>query len=320
MKAVALISGGLDSALAAKIIQMQDIEVIGLHLSTPLWNQQVAIHKAKELNIPLEIIDISKAWLRILRSSNEQWCIMCRMLMLKEAKKYLEKVQASFIFTGEVLGQNSKSQSRKALNLTANKTNYLIRPLSAQLLPITLPEEKGWINREKLLNLHGAKRKPQLELAASLGLNLTFTKGCLLTNNTYLRRLKDLLKYSTPQVNDLELLKLGRHFRLSDTTKVIIVRRQQEEMRISQLVSKNALLFKAENCPVTIMQGEINEENIIKAAILCTKYSRVKQLPFITVKYRYLTKESKEYSVIIPTWAHTSNYWFRGLSPSRLQL
>jgi len=302
MKAVALISGGLDSALAAKIIKMQDIEVIGLHLSTPLWNQQAAIHKAKELAIPLEIIDISKPFLQILRSAGEQWCIMCRMLMLKEAKKYMEKVQASFILTGEVLGQNSKSQTRKVLNLTTNN-NIIVRPLSAQFLPITLPEEKRWVNREKLLNLHGAKRKPQLELATSLGLNLSSPRGCLLSNNTYLRRLKDLLKYSTPQVNDLELLKLGRHFRLSQTTKVIIARRQEEEIKISHLVSKtkNALLFKAENCPLTIMQGEVNEENIIKTATLCAKYGRVKQLPSISIKYKYLTKESKEYSVIIPT-------------------
>lgn len=296
-KAIALISGGLDSALAAKIISFQNIKVLGLHLSTPLWDQQEAVHQARELKIPLEIIDISKDFLQIIRNSHPSWCLRCRLLMLKEAEKYMERVDASFIITGEVLGQNSKSQSRKVLNLAPN---IIVRPLSAQLLPITLPEEKGWILREKLLNLHGTKRKPQLELADSLGLNLISTKGCLLTNNIYLRRLKDLLKYSIPQINDLELLKLGRHFRLSKTTKVIIARRQQEEVKIYNFISQNALLFKAEMCPLTVMQGEVNEENIIKAATLCAKYSQVKQLPSIRVKYRYITKESKEYSVIIP--------------------
>lgn len=296
-KAIALISGGLDSLLAAKIISLQNIEVLGLHLATPLWNKQEAVRQARELKIPLEIIDISKNFLQIIRNFHQQWCLKCRMLMLKEAEKYMKKIDASFIITGEVLGQNSKSQSRKVLNLTSN---IIVRPLSAQLLPITLPEEKGWIHRERLLNLHGTKRKPQLELANALGLNISSTKACLLTNNVYLRRLKDLLKYSTPQVTDLELLKLGRHFRLSKTTKVIIARTQQEEIKIYKCVSKNALLFKAEMCPLTIMQGEVNEENIIKAATLCARYSQIKQLPAITVKYKYPTKESKEYFVIIP--------------------
>lgn len=296
-KAIALISGGLDSTLAAKIINLQNIEVLGLHLSTPIWNQQEAVRQANELKIPLEIIDISKDFLQIIRDFHQQWCLRCRMLMLKEAEKYRERIGASFIITGEVLGQNSKSQSRKTLNLT---TNIIVRPLSAHLLPITLPEEKGWILREKLLNLHGTKRRPQLELANSLGLNPAATKRCLLTNNVYLRRLKDLLKYSSPQVNDLELLKLGRHLRLSKTTKVIIARTQQEEVKIYKCVSKNALLFKAERCPLTILQGEVNEENIIKAATLCAKYSQVKQLRPLRVKYRSRTEETKEYSVIVP--------------------
>ncbi|MEW6095822.1 MAG: tRNA 4-thiouridine(8) synthase ThiI [bacterium] len=306
-KAIALISGGLDSILAAKIVNLQNIEVLGLHLTTPLWNQQEAIRNAKELNIPLEIVDISKSFLKILGSSHQQWCIMCRILMLKEAKKYLEKEHASFIITGEVVGQNPKSQSRKILNLTAQKANVegiILRPLSGHLFPITIPEEKGWIRREKLLGIHGAKRTPQLELATCLGLSkeLTSTKGCLLTNNTYLRRLKDLLKYGHPQVNDLELLKLGRHLRLSNTTKIIIARSQLEETRMSKLITKNDLVLKIENCPFTIMQGEsINEENIIKAATLYVKYSKVKYLPSVTVKYRYLGNDSKEYSVVIPT-------------------
>jgi len=303
-KAVALISGGLDSTLAAKIINSQNIEVLGLHLATPLWNQQPAIRIAKELNISLDIIDISKPFLQVLRDSHHQWCIMCRILMLKEAKKYLEKVHASFIITGEVLGQNSKSQSRKWLTLTAQKANVediIVRPLSGQLLPTTIPEEKGWIKREGLLTFHGAKRAPQLELATYLGLSrdIISTKRCLLTNNAYLRRLKDLIKYCHPQVRDLELLKLGRHFRLSNSTKVIVSRTQEEEIKISKLISKNCIVFKVKNGPFTIMQGDFNEENIIKAATLCTKYSKVKYSHSVTVKYKYLLEDSKEYSIVI---------------------
>lgn len=298
-KAIALISGGLDSALAAKIVHLENIEVLGLHLSTPLWDDQPAIRNAKELNIPLKIIDISKPFLSILRSDYHQWCIMCRSLMLKEAKKYLEKINASFIVTGEVLGQNSKSQTKKVLNLIAKNTNLeniILRPLSAKLLPPTTPEEKGWINREKLFNIHGSLRKAQLELATSLGLskNILPTTGCLLTNNTYLRRLKDLLKYHHLQLDSLELLKLGRHLRLSNTTKVIIARTQQEELKISKLISKNDLIFRVGNCPFTVMYGEANEENIIKAATLCAKYSKATSSTIVTVK-----SDDKEYSVIV---------------------
>jgi tRNA U34 2-thiouridine synthase MnmA/TrmU len=298
-KAIALISGGLDSALAAKIVSIENIDILGLHLSTPLWNQQPAIRNAKELNIPLEIIDISKAFLSILNNSYQQWCIECRILMLKEAKKYLEKTHASFVITGEVLGQNSKSQTKKVLNFTAKQANLehlILRPLSAKLLPVTTPEAKGWIKREKLFNIHGTTRKAQLELANSLGLSkeITSTTGCLLTNNNYLRRLKDLLKYHQPQVNNLELLKLGRHFRLSNTTKVIIARTQAEETKISKFISKNDLIFRVGNYPFTIMSGEVNEENIIKTATLCAKYSKAKYSTTVTVK-----DGDKEYNVIV---------------------
>jgi len=210
MKALALLSGGLDSTLAVKIIQDQGIEVIALNFTSPFClcgGKQgcASISMAKQLGIKLKIINKGKEYLKIIKNpkygygKNMNPCIDCRIFILKKAKQYAKKIDAKFIFTGEVLGQRPKSQHMKALRIIDKETglkNKILRPLSAKLLPETEAEKKGWVNRDELLAISGRSRKEQISLAKKFNMDFFCSGGgCLLTYKEFSSKLRDLFEH-----------------------------------------------------------------------------------------------------------------------------
>jgi tRNA-specific 2-thiouridylase len=242
MKAIALISGGLDSNLAAKLIQEQGIDIIPVKFKIPF------LHGNKDeagdnLSVKLKIIDIGNDFLKMLKNpehgygANMNPCIDCKILMLRRAKELMPEFGAAFIITGEVLGQRPMSQNTKTLYTIVKKAaleDLVVRPLSAKLLPQTLPEKEGWINRRNLLDFNGRSRKPQIELAKVFGFKdyAQPAGGCLLTDPAFSRRLKDLIIHQDLNINNVELLKIGRHFRLTSKTKLVVGRNEGENERL----------------------------------------------------------------------------------------
>ena len=320
-RAVALLSGGLDSTLAILAVLRQGVEVNAIRFVTPFDIDISQIppyppflkggsggiidfqHPYKEMNAArkfgfhIEINHLGNKFLEIVRNpphgygKNMNPCIDCRIIMLTKAKVYMDKIGADFIVTGEVLGQRPMSQRRDTFYLIdkeAGVTDYVLRPLSAKLLKITFPEMNGIINREMLYSFNGRSRKPQIALAKELGL-IDYPApagGCLLTEPNYAHRLKDLLSYDPyPTIKDIELLKIGRHFRFSPTCKIIVGRDMAENAIIESLLGNSDCLLKVEGCgsPMTLVSGEITDESIKVAASLCARYSDAKNLREVEV-------------------------------------
>jgi len=276
LKAIALFSGGLDSALAIKIIQEQNIEVEGVYIDIGFEsNKDKNIHLQKladELDIKLTIINTQKDYIENILfnpvygyGKNFNPCIDCHSHMIKVAKEYMEKVDAKFIISGEVLNQRPMSQRRVALNLVnklSNANNLVLRPLSAKLLAPTIPEINKWINREKLFAISGRDRKIQLELVKKYNLEnfKNPSGGCLLTDINFSKRLKDFSKYLPFGVNEIDILKVGRHFNI-DGLKIIISRNEKENKILKEY--KGNLFYKIYPInflgPIGLIQKEANK-------------------------------------------------------------
>ncbi len=259
-KALVLFSGGLDSILAVKILQAQNIKITGITFKSYFFNSNQAEKTAKNLRVKLKIVDISKEHLKIVKSPKYGYgkamnpCIDCRILMLKKAKEYMKKEKFDFVATGEVLGQRPMTQNKKTLELIEKKsglTGYLLRPLSAKLLKPTIPEKKGLINRKELLDISGRSRKRQIVLAKKWKIKEypSPAGGCLLTDLEFGKRLKKLLKiYPQCQGNDIELLKTGRHF-WDGKAKIIVGRDDKENKKIKKLARSKDILIEMKNYP-----------------------------------------------------------------------
>ena len=333
-KALALLSGGLDSSLAVKLIQEQGIEVEGVSFASPFFGPGNAKEAAEELGIRLYIRDVSSEILEIVKNprygygKNMNPCIDCHILMAKKAKELTKEVKASFIITGEVVGQRPRSQNKQILEAIAKRADAqgkLLRPLSAKLLPITDPEKRGSINREKLLALSGKSRKPQLELAKRYNLKKYGTPagGCLLTDAIFSLRLKDLLKHNEPRPSSLEerertpplkeergeytldnilLLKLGRHFRSSTGLKIVIGRNKEENKRLKALAKEGDTSFNVvgHKGPLAIVRGNLDEETLEETASLCARYSDGKEFPKVKVNYRRLPDGEVKSIIVTP--------------------
>jgi len=290
-KALLLISGGLDSAVAAKVVLQQGIGLEALNFVSPFCQCRKGCGDlaklAEELGIKLHIVPLFEEYLEIVKNpkhgygSNLNPCIDCRILMFKKAKAFMEKIGASFLVTGEVLGQRPMSQRMEALRLIEKESDLeglVLRPLSAKFLPPTRAEKEGWIDRELLLSIKGRSRKKQYELAKTYRIS-SFScpsGGCLLTDPGFSKRLRDLLKHcSDPTLNDIELLKLGRHFRLSFEAKLVVGRNREENEKIRKLCRSGDLLFEVPSfsCPVSIARGSMSEEDILTSARIEARYS-----------------------------------------------
>ncbi|MDP8299497.1 MAG: tRNA 4-thiouridine(8) synthase ThiI [Candidatus Tantalella remota] len=303
-KAIALISGGLDSLLAARVMMEQGIEVYGVCFVMSFasrdidkFKEQVTITSSKA-GITVRMVDISDDFLKIFKNpkygygANLNPCIDCKILMLKKAKEIMEEQKADFVVTGEVLGERPMSQRRDALNIIqkcSELNGYLLRPLSAKILEETIPEKEGKVNREKLYGFSGRGRTNQFELAKKFGITEYFTPagGCLLTDPNFSWRLKDLMRHEGLKREDIKLLKYGRHFRLDDETKVIVGRDEGDNENILLTKSGNDILMniKEKNGPYVLLRGNISDANIRMAASLCVSHSKYKDSAGEIIEY-----------------------------------
>lgn len=289
IKALGLFSGGLDSMLACRILQEQSIEVVAYKFVSPFFGAGAAPRSARQLGIRLELVDITEPYLDVLRNPrygygrNLNPCVDCHAFMFRLLGERLEPEGARFLFSGEVLGQRPFSQNRAALRAVARLSGFegrIVRPLSARLLEETEAERAGWVDRRRLLNIQGRSRRRQMELAAFYRLTEfpSPAGGCLLTDLNFSRRLRDLLDHvSDPRPAELELLKLGRHIRLSQSAKVIVGRREEENKKLAGLKSPGDVLLEVRGVPgPTVLwtgRGEPAREEIELAARIAVRYS-----------------------------------------------
>jgi tRNA-uridine 2-sulfurtransferase len=288
IKAIGLLSGGLDSMLAARIILEQGIQVQGVSFETPFFGAEKARRAAEQLKIPLEVLDITQAHWGMLKAPRFGYgngmnpCIDCHALMVRRAGEYLKEIQADFLFSGEVLGQRPFSQTKPSLRAVEKESGHrdlILRPLSALLLKETKPEHEGLVDRSRLLDINGRSRKRQIALAERYGLHdyPAPAGGCLLTDPIFSIRLKELFSHSSdPPLREVELLKAGRHFRLDSKIKVIIGRNKKENEFIEKWVNPGDGWARVIGYPgpMALAIGGIEKtEDWEKLTLLCLTYS-----------------------------------------------
>ncbi|MDU4892387.1 MAG: DUF814 domain-containing protein [Clostridium sp.] len=298
-RALAMVSGGLDSILAAKLIKDQGIDVIGICFRSHFFNEENAKKMVKQIDIPLKVVDFSPAHFEMVKNpkngygKNMNPCIDCHAMMMRYCGQLLEELEADFIITGEVLNQRPMSQNRMALDRVKKESGIeskILRPLCAKMLAPTEMEENGLVDREKLMNIQGRSRKVQMELAEQWGIKEypSPAGGCKLTEPNYSVRLKELLSFNKdPEERELGLLRVGRHFRVTPNAKVISTRTQDEVALLKKYLGKDdtILLVKDFNGSMVVIIGEATEEVISFAAKVAIRYSKGKDEPKVTVKY-----------------------------------
>jgi len=260
MKAIALVSGGLDGTLAAKLIQDQGVDVIPIHFRIPFCHNKenesagILANTMPLLGIDVRMVELGEEFLDLIRrprhgfGSHMNPCIDCKILMLSKAREMMVEYNANFVVTGEVVGQRPMSQHKQALLTIAKRAGLeglVVRPLSARLLPETIPEREGWLNREALLDLNGRGRKAQLALAKQFSVHdyPQPAGGCLLTDPNFARRLKDVVEDGVFDLDDVALLKIGRHFRLGRHAKLVVGRNERENQQLERVVKPGDSLF-----------------------------------------------------------------------------
>ena len=292
IKAIALLSGGLDGTLAAAIVKRAGVEVIGLHLQTLFDTERESSHYlaqvAKGLGIKVRTVDLSEEQVEVVRHPKHGYgagvnpCIDCRIMMLQAAKRVMEEQEAQFVITGEVLGQRPMSQHLNSLTQIAKESGLgdrLLRPLSANLLADSLPVVEGWVKREDLLSLQGRGRKEQIELAEELGIRdyPQAAGGCLLVSKAYTARLRDAFAHigkDEMTYDDFKILKHGRHFRLSERVKVIAGRDEGENAILSEYVAGRTIIEPRDTVgSLVLVEGDPSLEELTLAARLAARYS-----------------------------------------------
>jgi len=315
-KALALYSGGLDSILACRVIMNQGIEVKALHFITPFFGydkkgreDEVRDYSFAHYGIKLEIVDVSHDYLEIVKhpkhgyGKNLNPCMDCKIFLISKARKLLDEEGASFLITGEVLGQRPMSQRRDAMRIIEKDSGtegILLRPLCAKHLKPTIPEERGWVDRDKLLNFKGRGRKSQMMLAEQLGIEgyPTPAGGCILTDSKISARIRRLLNNCADvSIEDLLLTKVGRHFALAEETLLVVGRFERENRQIEQLSRRGDILLElSENPgPLSLLRGPCTP-TILKIAVSITvRYSKAREDKRVEVAYReegnHLTQE-----------------------------
>lgn len=290
-RCIALLSGGLDSMLAIRIMQEQGIEVEALNFKTMFTCcQDLSAQVARDLGVNLTIIGQEDDYLDLVRNPEYGYgkganpCVDCRIYMFERAKKFMHEIDAQFIISGEVVGQRPMSQKRSDLDTISYQSgleDLLLRPLSAKLLPPTKPEREGLVDREKLYGVQGRSRKFLIELAHKYNLKdiPTPSTGCSLTEPEFGRKVHDLIQIQVDDKPwDYDALNVGRHFRWNENTKVILGRDHQENLKLEYMhkmedATSSALIeplsFKG---PTALVTGPANEDSISYALGLVYRY------------------------------------------------
>jgi len=298
-KALALLSGGLDSTLAVKLMLEQGIEVEALNFTSPFCTctsrtkQQAgckseAVRVAQEFGIPIKVMHKGVEYLEIVRSPKHGYgkgmnpCIDCRIFLLRKAKEYMAESGADFVITGEVLGQRPMSQRRDTLRVIERESGLeglILRPLSAKHFPPTIPEQQGWVDREKLLAIQGRSRKEQMEIAEELDVKNypCPAGGCLLTETSFVPKIRDIFDHSESlDLREFRLLKIGRHFRVSPRAKAIIARNEAENPLLeSQAKGDEPVIRWADGgSPVCIITGPFDDTLVDLAGRILLRYTK----------------------------------------------
>jgi len=304
--AIALFSGGLDSALAILLMLQQNIRVTALtfftHFNSDIRDRATdgehPYPTAEKFGFKVRLVHLGESFFDIVKNpkhghgKNMNPCIDCRIAMLKEAKRYMELVGADFIITGEVLSQRPMSQFRSMLNVVERDSGlrgYLVRPLSAQLLRETIPEQNGLLDRSRLGKIAGRSRKQQMALAEKYGLEdySPPAGGCLLTDVGYSNRLRDFLEHSdTMDFRDVNLLRLGRHLRLDEHTKLIVGRREKDNEKILRNVKPGHIILEAQDTgsPIVLYISSEGEKRLPEAAAITARYCDARNEKSVTIK------------------------------------
>ena len=319
-KAVALISGGLDSLLAARVMQRQGIHVEGINFYTGFCveghthairkqdkakpKRNNALWSAEKLGIKLHIIDISEPYKDVVINPRHGYgahmnpCLDCKVFMVNKARQWMEDNGFDFIITGEVIGQRPMSQRKDTMPVVARESgadDRLVRPLCGQNLPPTLPEREGWIKRDGLLAFSGRGRKPQMALAKEFGFDDYAQPAggcCFLTDKSYSDKLADLWQARDKRdydLDDIMLLKIGRHIRPAPHYK-LIVSREEGEGRFLQGYRKRFIHMEttSHGGPLVLIDGQPGTDDIALAARLTARYSQGKNAKQVTVEIKPL--------------------------------
>lgn len=273
--------------LAVKLLQDQGIEMTGIAFETPFFGSESARKAAAQLGVGLRIVDIGASHLEMLRSPRYGYgrhmnpCIDCHALMIRTAGRIMEAEGFDFLCTGEVVGQRPMSQRRDALvsvDRLSGYAGYILRPLSAGLLPVTIPEREGKVDRHRLPRISGRSRKQQMALAVHYGIHdyPSPAGGCLLTNPGFAARLRDL--FSTQEkvgLRDVELLKYGRHLRLPQGSRLVVGRIHADNVRIRDLARPEDFIMKVNEVPgpTALLPGRASAAEVEVAAAVVAAYS-----------------------------------------------
>lgn len=287
VRAISLLSGGLDSLLAIRVLQEQGISVTGLTFTTPFFGSANAEAAALQLGCEIIVCDITNEHLIMVKNPAHGYgkcmnpCIDCHSMMVRKAGEMARRDGYDIVATGEVLGERPMSQNRQSLETVARGSgcaDILLRPLSARLLEPTRPEIEGLVDREKLFAIEGRSRKPQMALAEKYGIvdYVQPAGGCLLTDPAFSSRLKELLRHDpNAKADDIRLLKLGRHFRLPSGAKVIVGRNKGDNEKIISSENGKGILIISDVTPgpTAFLAGAADEDDIRIAAGLCASFA-----------------------------------------------
>jgi len=289
---VALLSGGLDSILAIRLMQEQGIDVHALNFQTVFTCcKDESGRAASELSVPLTVIGDDDEYLQLIRRPRFGYgkganpCVDCRIYMFARAKRFLDQIGGQFVVSGEVVGQRPMSQKRRDLEIISAHSgleDLLLRPLSAQFLPLTLPERNGWVDRSKLHRFSGRSRKGLIELARRFGLSRipSPSNGCALTETSFGHKVHDLVQLDHGNRRwDFELLKVGRHYRLKSGQKVVVGRNEKDNEALQYMTAREdaraEMLLEPENFigPAAMVVGLSDRDTLPAAGALLLRHA-----------------------------------------------
>ncbi|MCW8830225.1 MAG: tRNA (5-methylaminomethyl-2-thiouridylate)-methyltransferase [Gammaproteobacteria bacterium] len=341
-KAVALISGGLDSLLAAKLMLEQGIHVEGINFYTGFCveghthairkkdkakpKRNNALWSAEQLGIKLHILDIIEEYKDVVINpkhgygANMNPCLDCKIFMISKAKQWMEENGFDFIITGEVVGQRPMSQRKDLLPVVVRESgidDLLLRPLCAKNLAPTLPEREGWVDREKLLDFSGRNRKPQMALAKQFGFDDYATPAggcCFLTDESYSKKLVDLWQARNKkeyELDDIMLLKVGRHIRPAPHYKLIVSREDGENKFLNGYRKQfSTIEIKSHNGPLTLVDGELSDDDFKQAARIAARFSQGRDADSVNVLITPLDGEAYSLDIAPMPASEIKQEWY----------